>query len=79
MNQEKNKDIEHIPHLIKSLDRIGVSAVVFEDKIGLKKNSLYSNQSKTKQDTVKNFCEKIEKASKSKISEDMLVVARIES
>ncbi len=71
--------LEHLPYLIKTLDRLGVSAVVLEDKIGLKKNSLFSNQTDAKQDGILNFCKKIEKASNVKISKDFQIVARIES
>ena len=70
---------EHIPYLISSLERQGVSAVVMEDKIGLKKNSLFLDQSNSYQDTIKNFSDKIRIASKSKKSKDFLIVARIES
>ena len=44
--------LEHLPYMIKSLERIGVSAVIIEDKIGLKKNSLFENQSGAMQDTI---------------------------
>ncbi len=71
--------IEHIPYLIKSLERVGVSAIVIEDKIGLKKNSLFKNQKGVKQDSIKNFCKKLKKAKQSKISNDFFIVARIES
>ena len=71
--------LEHLPYLIKTLDRLGVSAIVLEDKIGLKKNSLFDNQKNAAQDKISNFCKKIEKASNVKISEDFQVVARIES
>ena len=71
--------IEHLPYLIKKLERTGVSAVVFEDKIGLKKNSLFKNQKGAKQDNTREFCKKIKKAQSSKISEDLFIVARIES
>ena len=71
--------IEHLPFLIKTLERAGVSAVVIEDKIGLKKNSLFKNQSGVKQDSIKNFCKKLKTAKKSKISSDLFIVARIES
>ncbi len=71
--------LEHISFMIKALERMGVSAVIIEDKIGLKKNSLFSNQKDAKQDTVKNFCKKINKAKKSKISDDFFIIARIES
>ena len=70
---------EHIPFLISSLERQGVSAVVMEDKIGLKRNSLFLDQSKAKQDTIKNFSNKIKIASNSRKYKDFLIVARIES
>lgn len=71
--------LEHLPYMIKSLERIGVSAVIIEDKIGLKKNSLFENQSGALQDTVKGFCQKISKAKETKISDDFMIIARIES
>ncbi len=71
--------IEHISYMIKSLERIGVSAAIIEDKIGLKKNSLFKDQSTVKQDTIKQFSEKIIKAKNAKISDDFLIIARVES
>ena len=71
--------IEHLPYMIKSLERIGVSAAIIEDKVGLKKNSLFKNQSGVKQDSIKKFCQKIAKAKDTKISDDFLIIARIES
>jgi len=71
--------IEHISYLVKSLERIGVSAMVIEDKIGLKKNSLFKDQKGIKQDSIKNFCKKLIKAKQSKSSDDFFIVARIES
>ena len=71
--------LEHIAYLVRTLERMGVSAISFEDKIGLKQNSLLTNQKKNTQDTIKNFCKKIEKASKIKISDDLMIIARIES
>ena len=71
--------IEHIPFLVRTLERVGVSAIVIEDKVGLKKNSLFENQTGVKQDSIKNFCLKLEKAKESKISDDLFIVARIES
>ena len=50
-----------------------------EDKIGLKKNSLFENQDETKQDSILNFCKKIKIAKKSSVTNDFLVIARIES
>ena len=71
--------IEHIRYLVRTLERIGVSAMVIEDKVGLKKNSLFKNQSGVKQDSIKNFCNKLKAAKNSKISKDFFIVARIES
>jgi phosphoenolpyruvate phosphomutase len=71
--------IEHISYMIKSLERIGVSAVVIEDKVGLKKNSLFKNQSGVKQDNINSFSKKIAKAKEAKNSDDFLIIARIES
>ena len=71
--------LEHLPYMIKSLERIGVSAAIIEDKVGLKKNSLFKNQSGVKQDSIKKFCQKIAKAKDTKISDDFLIIARIES
>jgi phosphoenolpyruvate phosphomutase len=70
---------EHIPYTIKTLERLGVSSIVIEDKIGLKKNSLFKNQTGVKQDSIKNFSEKIYAAKKAKKIDDFFVVARIES
>ena len=71
--------IEHMSYKINSLERQGVSAIVLEDKIGLKKNSLFKNQKNAQQDSIKNFCKKLRVAAKSKNSKDFLIVARIES
>jgi|TARA_B100000315_G_C14536619_1_gene568775 phosphoenolpyruvate phosphomutase len=71
--------IEHISYLVKTLERVGISAIVIEDKIGLKKNSLFKNQEGVKQDSIENFCAKLKKAKESKISDDLFIIARIES
>lgn len=71
--------IEQIPYLTKNLERMGVGAIVIEDKVGQKINSLFENQSISKQDSKIKFCQKI-KLIKSNISDGNLqVVARIES
>jgi len=72
-------NIEHIQYLTKTLERLGISSMVIEDKIGLKRNSLFSDQSKTKQDSIKNFSKKIDKIKNSRTSDDFLITARIES
>jgi len=71
--------IEHFEFTVKSLDRIGVSAVVIEDKTGLKKNSLFGNEVAQTQDSKENFCEKIRAGKQSQISDDFMIIARIES
>ena len=71
--------IEHFSFTVKSLERLGVSAVVIEDKIGLKKNSLFKNQTGAKQDKPNLFANKIKKICSSRQSSDFMVIARIES
>jgi len=71
--------IEHFEFTVKSLDRVGVSAVVIEDKTGLKKNSLFGNDVKQTQDSVENFCEKIVAGKNAQISDEFMIIARIES
>jgi len=71
--------IEHLPFLVKSLERSGASAIIMEDKVGLKKNSLFKNQSDTKQDKPQLFAKKIQKICSSRQSQDFMVIARIES
>jgi phosphoenolpyruvate phosphomutase / 2-hydroxyethylphosphonate cytidylyltransferase len=72
-------ELAHLPFLVRSLERSGVSAIIMEDKIGLKKNSLFKNQTNTKQDKPEIFAKKIKKICNSRQSIDFLVVARIES
>jgi len=71
--------IEHLPYTVNSMERQGVSAIVIEDKIGFKRNSLFKDQKSAQQDSIKNFCKKIKKIKDSRKSEDFLIVARIES
>ena len=71
--------IEHLAFLVRSLERSGVSAIIMEDKIGLKKNSLFNNQSGVRQDKPTEFAKKIKKICRTRKSEDFMVIARIES
>ncbi len=71
--------IEHFVYTVRTLERMGVSAVIIEDKIGLKKNSLFGTEVKQTQDTIEHFCEKIATAKKVQITDDFMVIARIES
>ena len=71
--------LEHLPFTIRTLERLGVSAIIIEDKVGLKKNSLFNDQTNSKQDKIKDFCKKIQLIKKTRNSKDFLIGARIES
>ncbi|HEC1775812.1 phosphoenolpyruvate mutase [Campylobacter sp. RKI_CA19_01128] len=71
--------VEHFVFTVKTLERLGVSAVVIEDKIGLKKNSLLGNDVTQFQDDIDNFCLKINTAKKNQVTDDFMIIARIES
>ena len=70
---------EHFEFTVRSLERAGVSAVVIEDKTGLKKNSLFGTDVEQTQDTIENFCDKISRGKKAQISNDFMIIARVES
>jgi phosphoenolpyruvate phosphomutase len=70
---------EHFAFAVKSLERLGVSAVIIEDKIGLKKNSLFGTEVDQTQDSIDNFCNKIRYGKKAQLTEDFMIIARIES
>ena len=70
---------EHFAFTVRTLDRIGVSAVIIEDKTGLKKNSLFGNDVDQKQDSIENMCQKIKVGKRAQISDDFMIIARIES
>jgi len=70
---------EHFSFTIKSLERLAVSAVVIEDKIGLKKNSLLGNEVQQSQDSIEGFQNKIEIGKRSQVTEDFMIISRIES
>lgn len=71
--------IEHFEYNIRSLERIGVSAVIIEDKTGLKQNSLFGNEVVQYQDSIENFCNKISAGKKVLRTKDFMIIARIES
>jgi len=70
---------EHFVYTVKTLERVGVSAVIIEDKIGLKKNSLFGTDADQVQDSIENFCKKISAGKKAQVTEDFMIIARIES
>ncbi len=71
--------IEHFVYTVRSLERMGVSAVIIEDKTGLKKNSLFGTEVKQTQDTIEHFCEKIAAGKRVQLTDDFMIIARIES
>mgnify|MGYP001662148901 FL=1 len=71
--------IEHFVYNVRTLERIGVSAIIIEDKTGLKKNSLFGNDVIQTQDTIENFCNKIKAGKQAQLSDDFMIIARIES
>lgn len=71
--------VEHFVYNVRSLERMGVSMVIIEDKCGLKKNSLFGTDVKQTQDTIENFCEKIKAGKKAQKTKEFMICARIES
>ena len=71
--------IEHFVYTVKTLERMGVSMVIIEDKTGLKKNSLFGTEVEQTQDTIENFCEKIRAGKSAQKTKEFMIVARIES
>lgn len=70
---------EHFVLMVKTLERLGVSAVIIEDKIGLKQNSLEENGTLQEQDSIEKFARKISEGKRAQVTEDFMVIARIES
>ena len=79
MDIDTGGQLEHLKINAKSIERSGVSAIIMEDKTGLKKNSLFGTSVKQTQEKIKKFCEKIETIKTNQVSEDFMVIARIES
>jgi phosphoenolpyruvate phosphomutase / 2-hydroxyethylphosphonate cytidylyltransferase len=71
--------IAHFQLTVRTLERLGVSAAIIEDKTGLKKNSLFGNEVPQTQDSIENFCDKISSAKQAQVTDDFMVIARIES
>jgi len=70
---------EHFVYTVRSLEKMGVSAVIIEDKTGLKKNSLFGTEVAQTQDTIENFSAKIAAGKKVQLTDDFMIIARIES
>lgn len=71
--------IEHFTFTVKTLERLGVSAVIIEDKIGLKNNSLFGTEANQQLDDPYEFAQKIKAGKQSQITENFMIIARIES
>lgn len=70
---------EHFAFTVRTLERNGISAVIIEDKVGLKKNSLFGTDAIQTQDTIENFCHKIQTGKAAQVTQDFMIIARIES
>lgn len=70
---------EHFVFTVKTLERLGVSAIIIEDKVGLKKNSLFGTEVEQTQDSIEGFCHKIKEGKKAQATDDFMIVARLES
>jgi len=70
---------EHFVFTVRTLERLGISAIIIEDKIGLKKNSLFGTEVAQNQDSIENFSHKISMGKKAQITEDFMIIARLES
>lgn len=70
---------EHFVYTVRTLERMGVSAVIIEDKTGLKKNSLFGTEVEQTQDSIENFSAKIAAGKKAQKTKEFMIIARIES
>lgn len=70
---------EHFVFMVRTLERLGVSAVIIEDKVGLKRNSLFGTSVPQTQDSIENFCHKINVGKDARVTDDFMIIARIES
>lgn len=70
---------EHFDLNVRSMERLGISAVIIEDKKGLKKNSLFGNEVFQCQEEIEVFCEKIRIGRSARVGDDFMVIARVES
>ena len=71
--------VDHFTFSVKTLERLGVSAIIIEDKIGPKRNSLFGAEVVQKQDAIDHFCLKIKAGKRAQVTEEFMIIARIES
>ncbi len=79
MDGDTGGKTEHFVYLVRTLERMGVSAIIIEDKVGLKKNSLFGTEVEQKQDTIENFSQKIAAGKAAQKTKEFMIIARIES
>lgn len=72
-------ETEHFKFRVRTLERMGVSSVIIEDKIGMKRNSLFGTSVIQEQDSIEHFCEKIATGKQALVTDDFMIIARIES
>jgi phosphoenolpyruvate phosphomutase len=70
---------EHFVFTVRTLERNGISAVIIEDKTGLKKNSLFGTEVKQELSPIPDFCEKISAGKRAQVTRDFMIIARLES
>ena len=70
---------EHFVFTVRTLERNGISAVIIEDKIGLKKNSLFGTEVLQELSPIPEFCEKISAGKRAQVTKDFMIIARLES
>ena len=70
---------EHFVFTVRTLERLGISAIIIEDKVGLKKNSLFGTDAVQTQDSVEGFCSKIRSGKLAQVTSDFMIIARCES
>ena len=71
--------LEHFVFTVRTLERLGISAVIIEDKVGLKQNSLFGTDAIQTQDTIEGFCNKIKAGKDAQITKDFMIISRCES
>ena len=71
--------LEHFVFTVRTLERLGISAVIIEDKVGLKQNSLFGTDAIQTQDTIDGFCNKIKAGKDAQITRDFMIISRCES
>lgn len=70
---------EHFIYNVHTLERLGISAIIIEDKVGLKKNSLFGAEADQVQDSIEHFCTKIAAGKNAQLTDNFMIIARIES